>query len=51
MTTFYRKVLYNNGAYKMTIPIELIRELQIKEGDVLELETLGKTLMIKKKNP
>lgn len=42
-----RKVYKKSGSYALTLPIEMVRELKIKDGQKLVVEKRGKNIIIK----
>jgi antitoxin component of MazEF toxin-antitoxin module len=41
-----RKVFKRSGSYALTLPIELIRELKIKEGQKLVVKKIGQRIVV-----
>jgi antitoxin component of MazEF toxin-antitoxin module len=42
-----RKIYRKAGSYAVTLPIEIIKELKIKEGQKVVVEKYGKGILIK----
>lgn len=42
-----RKVFKRAGSYAVTIPMEMVKELKIREGQKVEFSKRGKSIVIK----
>ncbi len=47
---FERKVIYNAGVYKLSIPIEIVNAMGIKKGDTIGITYENSSFICKKMN-
>lgn len=43
-----RVLKFVSGSYKVTLPINMVEELDLKDGDTIEFNRVGKKITIKK---
>ncbi|MHA1126278.1 MAG: AbrB/MazE/SpoVT family DNA-binding domain-containing protein [Candidatus Heimdallarchaeota archaeon] len=41
-----RKVIYNSGSYRISLPIEIADAFNIKKGQMLQLSVEGKRIIV-----
>ena len=46
--SYLRKVRYNGGKSMITLPVDFMKQLNIKENDFLRIELDGESMIIKK---
>lgn len=46
---FERKLIHNSGAYRVSIPLELVNALQLEKGDTIQITLEGKKVILWKK--
>ena len=45
---FERKLAYNAGAYKLTIPVEIIKAMELEKGDIIGIVYKNGSFICKK---
>ena len=46
---FERKLIHNSGAFRVSIPLELVNALQLEKGDTIQITLEGKKVILWKK--
>lgn len=47
---FERNIIYGSGTHRISIPIEIIKALNLEKGDTMEISLEDKRIIISKKD-